>query len=250
MSNWYDKIGKGYTNLRVPDRRIASLIHDALGNVKTIANIGAGTGSYEPTDREVIAIEPSSLMLHQYKGRGTCIQATAESLPLKTNAVDAAMGILTLHHWKDWRQGLAEMFRVSRDVVVLLTHKPDLLDFWLLDYFPAIREIDQRLFSAIDEIEKEAADNHWKAKILTVPVPHDCTDGFLGAYWRRPDAYFREDVRRSISTFNLLDADVVHHTLAQLRRDLDSGNWDDKYGHLYDLSDLDIGYRILRMTPA
>lgn len=128
MSNWYDEIGKGYTNLRVLDSRIASLIHDALENSKTIANIGTGTGSYEPTDREIIAIEPSSLMLHQYKGHGICIQGTAESLPLINDAVDATMGILTLHHWNDWKLGLAEMFRATRKVVVLLTLKPDLSD--------------------------------------------------------------------------------------------------------------------------
>lgn len=250
MSNCYDEIGKGYTNLRVPDGRIASLIHNALGNVKTIANVGAGTGSYEPINREVIAIDPSWLMLQQYKGHGNRIQGTAESLPLSNHAVDASMGILTLHHWKDWKQGLSEMFRASRKVVVLLTHKPDLYNFWLLDYFPAIQKIDHGIFPAIDKIEKEAWDNHWNVTTLTVPVPHDCTDGFLGAYWRRPEAYFRADVRRSISTFNLLDANLVQQTLMKLRRDLDSGSWDDKYGHLYDLAELDIGYRILRMTPA
>ena len=250
MINWYDEIGKGYTDLRVPDHRIALLIHEALDNAKTVINIGAGAGSYEPRDLDVFAIDPSALMLDQYQGTGKCIRGIAESLPFGSDSVEASMGILTLHHWRNWRQGLAEMFRVSRDVAILLTHKPDLYDFWLLDYFPIIREIDREIFSSIGEIESEAVLNHWQVESITVPVPFDCRDGFLGAYWQRPWAYFSPEVRRSISTFNLLDPDLVKKSLHRLKRDLDSGAWSRQYNHLNNLTELDLGYRILKMTPV
>ncbi|HAK53443.1 MAG TPA: hypothetical protein DCM54_16310 [Gammaproteobacteria bacterium] len=133
MNDWYDEIGKGYINLLVPDTRIAKLVRTALGDVESVANIGAGAGNYEPEDCEVIAIEPSSVMLGQYQGKGARLQGTAETLPLATGSVDATMGILTLHHWKNWRQGIDEMLRVSRKAAMLLTHTPDLFDFWLLD---------------------------------------------------------------------------------------------------------------------
>jgi SAM-dependent methyltransferase len=250
MNDWYNEIGKGYADLRIPDSRIAKLIHAALGNIDTVANIGAGTGSYEPPIRDVLAIEPSILMLNQYKGTGKRIQGTAESIPLGTDSVDATMAILTLHHWENWRKGIAEMFRVSRNAAVLLTHKPDLDDFWLFDYFPLIRDIDRKIFSAIEELEAEANLNQWKVETITVPVPCDCTDGFLGAYWQRPRAYFSPQVRRSISTFNLLDADLTERALERLGHDLDSGAWNERYGYLNDVEELDIGYRILRMTPV
>ena len=133
MNDWYDEIGKGYINLLVPDTRIAKLVRTALGDVESVANIGAGAGNYEPEDCEVIAIEPSSVMLGQYQGKGARLQGTAETLPLATGSVDATMGILALHHWKNWRQGIDEMLRVSRKAAMLLTHTPDLFDFWLLD---------------------------------------------------------------------------------------------------------------------
>ncbi len=249
MTALYDEIGKGYVNLRVPDSRIARLIHRALGDARTVANVGAGTGSYEPLGGDVFAIEPSTLMLKQYRGTGKRVQGTAEAMPLRTDAVDATMGVLTLHHWQDWHKGLTEMFRVSRQVAVLLTHKPDLYNFWLYDYFPEIRRIDQSVFASIGEIEAHARLSDWQVERTNVAIPADCTDGFLGAYWQRPSAYLNANVRRSISSFSLLDADRVADTLELLRDDLDSGAWADRYGHLYDIEELDIGYRILRMTP-
>jgi SAM-dependent methyltransferase len=249
LNDWYDEIGKGYIDLRIPDARIGALIESALGDCTSIVNIGAGTGAYEPEEKEVYALEPSTLMLQQYKGTGTRIQGTAEANPLADKSVDASMGILTLHHWGNWQQGLSEMLRVSRDTSVLLTHTPDLFDFWLLDYFPAIREIDQKIFSSIDEIKTAAATEGWQTETISMPVPHDCTDGFLGAYWRRPKAYFRPEVRRSISTFNLLDKNLVQETLNRLHNDIESGTWHDRYGRVMELTELNLGYRILKMTP-
>ena len=249
MNDWYDEIGKGYTDLRVPDTRIDALIKSALGDSTTVVNIGAGAGAYEPEAKEVYALEPSTLMLQQYRGKGTRIQGTAELNPLADKSVDASMGILTLHHWENWRQGLSEMLRVSRNTAVLLTHTPDLFDFWLLDYFPAIREIDQEIFTSIDEIITVATTEGWQTETIPMPVPYDCTDGFLGAYWRRPEAYLRPEVRRSISTFNLLDKALVQETLYRLHNDIKSGAWDHQYGHIMELTELNLGYRILKMTP-
>ena len=152
MSNWYDEVGKRYTNLRIQDRRIARHIHEALRNAETVANIGVGTGSYEPLECEVLAIEPSALMLNQYTGAGKRVQGIAEALPFGDNFVEASMGILTLHHWRNWKKGLKKMLRISQQSAVLLTHKPDLYNFWLFNYFPAIHEIDQKIFSSIQEL--------------------------------------------------------------------------------------------------
>ncbi len=255
MNNWYDEIGKGYSSLRVPDSRISAQIHHALfSDLKPdkdtlIANIGAGTGAYEPDGCEIIAIEPSELMLREYKGSGLRIQGAAENIPLDTNAVDASMGILTLHHWRDWKQGLAEIIRISRSNITLLTHTPDLDDFWLLDYFPQIKEIDQRIFPKIDDISSEAEIRRWTLKSIPINIPGDCSDGFLGAYWKRPDAYFNDKVRRSISTFNLLDPLEVQEILDNLRADLQSGAWNRRYGDIKYLDALDVGYRLLQIVP-
>lgn len=159
------------------------------------------------------------------------------------------MAILTLHHWSDWKRGLSEMYRVSRGPVVVLTHDPTEYDFWLLDYFPTLREMDRGMFPTMKEITDVSRSNGRLVETIAVPIPHDCTDGFLGAYWRRPESYFIADVRRSISTFNLMDKQMLDEALNSLRRDLESGAWEISYGHLRELTELDIGYRIIRMTP-
>ncbi|MDG2051487.1 MAG: methyltransferase domain-containing protein [Myxococcota bacterium] len=212
--------------------------------------MGAGTGSYEPANRNVIAIEPSSLMLTQHTSGSVRIRGTAESIPLRSDCVEAAMTILTLHHWSDWKRGLSEMHRISRGPTVVLTHDPIEYDFWLLDYFPILREMDRDMFPTVEEIAEECQSNGWDVKSIAVPVPHDCTDGFLGAYWQRPKPYFLANVRRSISTFNLLEEQLLKEALNQLRRDLESGTWEINHGHLRELTELDIGYRILKMTSG
>jgi SAM-dependent methyltransferase len=249
VNDWYDEIGKGYTDLRVPEPRISRLIVAALGEADCAVNIGAGTGSYEPQDMDVVAIEPSTLMLGQYQGSGMRIQASAENLPIADDVMDASMAVLTLHHWQDWRQGLSEMLRVSTRRAVIYTHTPDLSGFWLFDYFPEIREIDLRVFPSLDDIENAANECGWAVEVIPVPIPSNCSDGFLGAYWRRPEAYLLSEVRRSISSFNMLDSTLLDERLALLRRDLDAGEWQRRYGGLYDLEELDLGYRILSMGP-
>jgi SAM-dependent methyltransferase len=237
----YDSIGQNYALARQPDTRIAAMIGAALGDARSVVNVGAGTGSYEPSDRAVIAIEPSDVMIKQRPpGSAPCIRGVAESLPLADRSVDAAMACLTLHHLTNWPQGLREMKRVSRNRIVLFTFDPKSLGFWLdQDYLPALLTIHQRMFPAIEDMENVLG----PATIVTIPVPHDCTDGFCGAYWRRPAAYLDPKIRRSISAFAL--ADGVEDAMQRLDDDLSSGRWKSRNADLMTMSELDIGYRLI-----
>lgn len=237
----YDEIGVGYSAYRRPDERIAARINAALGVSRTVLNVGAGAGSYEPVNRSVIAVEPSTEMLRQRsRTAARSIRASADHLPFRGGSLDAALAILTIHHWSRWQQGLAEMKRVARDRVVVLTWDPRHAGFWLVqDYFSEILEIDRAIFPSMDEIEKVIG----PAEVQVVPVPDDCADGFLGAYWRRPRAYLDSGVRGAISTFSKLK-----HTeagLARLRNDLGDGTWRNRYGSLLTQSELDVGYRLI-----
>lgn len=236
----YDKIGVGYANLRKPDPRIAKAIHDALGDAQSVLNVGAGAGSYEPTDRDVTALEPSAEMIVQRPaGSGTAHQGVAEEMPFADNQFDAAMAVLTVHHWTDLAKGLREMRRVAKGRLVILTFDPKAHYFWLADYIPEIVELDQPIMPKMSEYGRILGG----VKIEEIPVPHDCTDGFLGAYWRRPHAYLDAKVRASISTFAKLDD--APESLAQLEQDLASGIWDKRYGHLMEEESLDAGYRLV-----
>jgi SAM-dependent methyltransferase len=241
----YDLIGSNYAELRKPDARIAAIIHAALGDAVSVVNVGAGTGSYEPTDRTVLAVEPSEVMIRQRPADAApCLQGCAEALPLETASFDAALGILTFHHWTDQPRGLAEMARVARRRVVLLSWVPDEAPFWLCeDYFPQIAERDREAFPATAAMIALLERLVGPATIAPVPIPHDCTDGFLGAYWRRPEAYFVPEVRGAISSFAHFDPEPG---LARLRADLDSGRWADRNRAILGREALDIGYRIFR----
>jgi SAM-dependent methyltransferase len=241
----YDCIGSNYAGLRRPDPRIASALHAALGDAVSVVNVGAGTGSYEPTDRAVVAVEPSALMIRQRPaGAAPCLQGCAEALPLATGSVDAAMGLLTLHHWTDVERGLAEMARVARKRVVLLTWVPDSAPFWLTaDYFPEITAIDERIFAATPVLTGLLRRIIGPVVVSPVPIPDDCSDGFLGAYWRRPDSYLSAEVRGAISSFSMIDAEPG---LARLRDDLASGRWAERNRPVLDRTTLDLGYRIVR----
>lgn len=240
MGAVYDKIGGNYADLRKPDARIEAQIHEALGSANTILNVGAGTGSYEPTDRVVTALEPSAEMIAQRKPEAApAIQGVAEDLPFEDKAFDASMAILTIHHWTDKPKGLSEMRRVTRDQVLVLTFDPAHLDFWLTDYFPELVTLDEGKMPRMSELEA------WLGPLETsvVPIPHDCTDGLLCAYWRRPEAYLDPVIRSGMSPFwamkNTADG------LAQLESDLERGVWAEKYAHLLDLVERDFGYRLL-----
>jgi SAM-dependent methyltransferase len=235
----YDTIGRGYRNYRKPDPRIAAMIEGALGDAQSVVNVGAGTGSYEPKDRHVIAVEPSVTMIAQRApDAAEAIQASAEHLPFAGKSFDAALAILTVHHWPDQIAGLREMARVARKRCVVLTWDVPETRFWLTeDYFPAILEQDRRTFSLAPFREAFGA-----IDVRVVPVPHDCTDGFLCAYWRRPEMYLDPDARRSISSFSRLGD--VSGVLERLKRDLDDGTWMRRNGRLLQETEMDYGYRL------
>lgn len=240
MTVLYDRIGVGYAALRQPDPRIASALEDALGDARSVLNVGAGSGSYEP-GTTVLAVEPSRQMLAQRpQGSAPVVQAVAGALPLRDRAVDAALAVLTTHHWPNLAAGLAEMARVSRRQVVLTFDLEVLTGLWLFDYVPT------KVFRAAEVTALDDVLTAWPdARVLPVLVPADCTDGFLAAYWRRPEAYLDVDVRAAISTFALLDPEILQPALARLRADLDDGTWRSRYGALLERESLDCGYRLV-----
>jgi SAM-dependent methyltransferase len=237
----YDRIGTGYSRTRRADPRIAAMISRALGAARTVVNVGAGTGSYEPTDRRVVAVEPSSTMVGQRPAGGApVVRASAVDLPFCDGAFSAALAVLTVHHWPDRLRGLAELARGARDGAVVLTWDPDDFGFWLVDdYLPEIAEIDRAIAPTLDELRRALG----PISVEAVPVPHDCADGFLGAYWRRPQAYLDPSVRGAISTFAMLaGADAA---LERLRDDVASGAWERRYADLLRRDALDVGYRLV-----
>lgn len=242
----YDTIGKGYRAQRKADPRIAASILRALGDARSVVNVGAGAGSYEPADREVVAVEPSMTMLRQRRQDASpVIQGIAEDLPMRTRCVDAAMAVLTVHHWHDAARGLQELRRVARDRIVVLTYDPSSSGFWLTnEYFPHIADQDRRLFPAIDAIRSQLG----QASVLPVPVPKDCVDGFLGAFWARPQAYLDPAVRSGMSAFANLPG--LDEGLLRLRRDLENGRWGERFGPSPMATELDIGYRLVVATAG
>lgn len=236
----YDRIGQGYAGRRRPDPRIATQIHRALGNAATVLNVGAGSGSYEPAGRPVVAIEPSVAMIRQRSvGSAPVVRAVAEALPFRTGSFDAALAVLTLHHWQDWRRGVAEMLRIAPHVVIL-TWDPDGPPFWLMEeYFPELLPPDRARMPAVDQLAHALGG----AQVNVVPIPADCTDGFLGAYWRRPHAYLDAGVRGAISV--LADLAPTDPRLLNLEEDLKNGAWQRRHGHLSSVRELDLGYRLV-----
>jgi SAM-dependent methyltransferase len=242
VGSLYDAIGRTYSTYRRPDPRIQAAVDAAIAGAGTIVNVGAGGGSYEPATGKVFAIEPSRTMIRQRPHSATpVLQGVAERLPLRDHEFDVGLAILTTHHWTDARAGLAEMARVSERQVIF-THGPGSFDdFWLVrDYVPEIRQLirDERFLPPIEETLAIV-------EIIDVAVPWDCTDGFLCAYWRRPEMYVDPARRAGISTFAVLDADVVAPAIRRLQSDIESGAWDRRYGRLRDLQELDLGYRIV-----
>jgi SAM-dependent methyltransferase len=236
----YDTIGHGYHDLRKQDPRIAERIRWALGRSTSVVNVGAGAGSYEPRDRKVVAVEPSMVMIRQRDAAGASVVcASAEALPFHDGTFDASLAVLTIHHWPDLGRGLAELRRVARQTVVILTFDTTVGGFWLTDYFPEIPELDRQSMPRISDIQRHLG----KVSVFDVPVPNDCTDGFLCAYWRRPHAYLNANVRSAISVFSKLQH--LDAGLAALRADLESGEWHRRYGELWQHSEVDLGYRLV-----
>lgn len=236
----YDSIGHGYRRLRHEDPRIAERIREALGDSASVVNVGAGAGSYEPHDREVVAVEPSLVMIRQRAvDAAPVVRASATSLPFRDESFDASLAILTIHHWPDPARGIHELRRVARGPVVILTFDTSVGGFWLTDYFPEIPEIDRLSMPSLSEVRGHLG----RAAVLDVPVPHDCADGFLGAYWRRPHAYLDADMRSAISIFSKMEN--VEAGVSALRADLASGVWQRRYADLLELPEIDLGYRLV-----
>lgn len=239
----YDRAGTTYSATRQADPRIAAIINEALGGIATVASIGAGAGSYEPAET-VIAVDPSAVMIAQRQpGAAPAVRAVAEQLPIATRGVDAALAVLTVHHWTNLQRGVSEMRRVARRRIVVLTWDHTVIrQFWLLrDYLPAAAQTDADLAIPVSELASLLGE----VTIVPVPVPHDCTDGFGGAYWSRPEAYLDPTVRAGMSLFAMTPKTELQHGLSRLRTDIRSGRWEHQYMQLLGMSQLDLGYRLL-----
>ena len=240
----YDAIGATYTVTRRTEPRIAARVWAALGDARTVLNVGAGTGSYEPPGRELIAVEPSALMRAQRPpGAAPCVAAVAESLPFKARSFDAAMAFSTVHHWQDPIAGLREMRRVARRVVVFTIDASNTgwhRRFWLTrDYLPEAAD----LLAGRPSLTEQA--RAIGARIEPVLIPWDCADGFFEAYWRRPEAYLDERVRRGMSIWARVGPDAEHRAVRSLRADLSGSRWAERSRDLVDLDAIDLGVRLL-----
>lgn len=243
MTHDYDRVAADYASVRAPDPRVHAAILEALSDSESIVNVGAGTGSYEPDDRFVVAVEPSAMMAaRRAPGAAPCVRATAGALPFPGGVFDAALAVLTMHHWPDWRGGVHELRRVSRRRIVVFTWTPLAGPFWFVrDYLPSVYDRDRAAFPSPEEFARVAGG---AAEIRAVPIPWDCTDGFLGAYWRRPEAYL--DRRRTAAISALAErTPEVGAGLARLADDLASGRWAERNRALLGRETLDVGYRLL-----
>jgi SAM-dependent methyltransferase len=231
--------------VRREDPRIAARIRAALGDARTVLNVGAGAGAYEPPDLDVVAVEPSAVMRAQRPpGAAPVVDATAEALPFADGGFDAAMAVLSDHHWTDRSRGLAELRRVARRRVLFSWEPSTALDSWIVrDYFPGFARFARPGYTLERTLKRLGG-----GRIEVVPIPHDCLDGFFHAYWRRPEAYLDPQVRAGISVFARLGAQEVERGVARLKADLASGEWGRRNAALLELEELDVGYRLVIST--
>jgi SAM-dependent methyltransferase len=242
----YDTIGHGYSITRREDPRFRDRIHAALGDSRTVVNVGAGAGSYEPQDRHVIAIEPSDVMAAQRpRTLAPAIRASAGDLPLRDNSVDAAMAVLSVHHWdKERESGVRELRRVARGPVVILTYDATVSgSMWLMaDYLPEVAALDQRIFPPPRQLAQWLGGD---VRIETLPIPRDTPDWMLGSFWAHPERVLDANARAATSGFARMPAIVVDRVVSEISRDLTSGAWDERYGHLRNLDAFDAGLRLI-----
>ncbi|MFT3864864.1 MAG: methyltransferase domain-containing protein [Solirubrobacterales bacterium] len=243
----YETHGKEYSRGRRADPRIEARIHAALGDAGTVLNVGAGTGSYEPRDRWVLAVEPSATMRAQRApDAAPCLAGTAESLPLDDDSVDAAMACVTIHHWQDRAGGLAELRRVARGPVVVFTFELADLIGWQRDYFAAAVAIEQPRFGTVEQV---AAELGGEVRVERIPTPADCVDGFFEAFWNRPEAMLDPGVRASQSIWELIDDGEEARIFDRLAADLESGRWDEEHGALRELDGYEGSLRLVVSEP-
>ena len=227
----YEREGQGYARRRRPDPRIAAQVRTALGPGRTVLNVGAGAGSYEPPDLYVAAVEPSASMRSlRPPGLAPAIDATAENLPFDENSFDATMASVTIHQWSDPWRGLAELRRVSRGPVVLLTFDGEELNrLWLGEYVPELFEAERGRYPAIEELRSALGS---RTEVQDVPIPIDCSDGFTEAFYARPEQFLDGDVRRAQSVWRFVDEEIVERGLTRLGDDIETGRWDERHGEL------------------
>ncbi len=228
----------GYAVQRRTDPRIAARVHAALGDARTVVNVGAGSGSYEPDDRDVTAVEPSASMRAQRApGSAPVVDAAAESLPFDDNSFDAAMAIVTVHQWTDLEAGLAELRRVARGPVVIVTFDPAAMGrYWIAEYAPELMATEVPRFPSIERLTAALGP---EARATPVPVPIDCVDGFMEAYYARPEAFLDDHVRAAQSSWGFVDAATTARITGRLLRDLESGRWEERHGDLRTQSEHD-----------
>lgn len=244
----YDRIGRTYASARQTDPRIAAAIWRALGDARTVLNVGAGTGHYEPSDREVVALEPSAVMIAQRPpGAAPAVQGHAEELPFEDDSFDAVMAVLSDHHWPDRRRGLAEMRRVARGPIVLFNANPAEAErFWMTtEYLPEFLELIRPAHRVPGAWENEFREVLGNAEFTPVPVPHDCADGFYSAYWRRPEAYLDPRVRAGTSVFSKVSSAAVDRATAALGADLKAGRWHERHRELLTKDELHLGFYVI-----
>jgi SAM-dependent methyltransferase len=241
----YDRIGRSYAEQRRPDPRIAGPVLRALGDAARVLDVGAGTGSYEPPTgaSDTVAVEPSAVMLAQRPaGAGRAVRAVAEALPFPSGVFDAVMAVLTTHHWSDASVGLAELRRVAPRRVVVAYDVRRHNSLWLLaDYLPSVAERETRRSPSVEDI----AAGIDAQRIEVLPIPSDCIDGMTTAYWRRPEAYLDPEVRACCSGLAQAEQALVDAAMARLADDLRTGRWYERYGHLLELEELDLGLRLI-----
>lgn len=239
----YEQRGQGYARNRRTDPRIAARIHAALGGARTVLNVGAGAGSYEPDDRWVLAVEPSAAMRAQRPpGAAPALAARAEALPFDDDSFDAAMACVTIHHWDPASTGLAELRRVARGPVVVFTFELDALPDWQQEFLREGLVIERPRFPAIDDVARWLGGS---TRVERVPTPADCMDGFFEAFWKRPEALLDPQIRASQSMWTLLEPGVEERIVERLRAALASGEWDAQHGHLRELDSFDGALRLV-----
>jgi SAM-dependent methyltransferase len=249
----YDRIGGTYTATRRPDPRIAAAIWEGLGDARTVLNVGAGAGSYEPADRDLVALEPSPVMIAQRpRTAAPVVRGRAEELPFPDGAFDAVMAVLSDHHWTDRRRGLQELRRVARHRVVLFNANPGEADlFWLTtEYLPEFLELIPPRYRRPGVWRDELETALGEVELTPVPVPHDCTDGFYGAFWQRPEAYLLPEVRAGMSVFAQLSSGAADRAIDALAADLETGRWHHNHRSLLTASEFHLGYYIIIAEPT
>ncbi|MFJ3305640.1 class I SAM-dependent methyltransferase [Streptomyces sp. NPDC086549] len=242
----YNRIGIGYSSVRRPDKRWADIIRTALGDARTALNLGAGSGAYEPTDLQLVAVEPSLEMRSQrLPDAAPCVIARAESLPFDDQAFDAAMAVLTVHHWSDLEAGITELLRVARRFVIVTYDMNVQADYWFTrDYVPEIAQAERSRVPTLERLTSLLG----PCDISELPVWRDFTDGFMTAFWARPEAYLDPEIRRACSAFSLTDPEAVARGVSRLRDDLASGDWQRRHADLANQDHIDAGFRLITGT--